>query len=79
MAFLTVLHQLTKPKIAQFIIATHSPILLTFPGAQILSLDGGYLHPVTYQETDHFRVTRDFLNAPERFHRYLFADDEEDA
>ena len=78
MAFLTVLHQLTKPKIAQFIIATHSPILLTFPGAQILSLDGGYLHPVTYQETDHFRVTRDFLNAPERFHRYLFAEDEDD-
>jgi predicted ATPase len=76
LAFLKVLHDLSKPRIAQFIIATHSPILLTFPEAQILSLDGGYVHPVTYKDTDHYRITRDFLNAPERFYRYLFEDED---
>lgn len=79
LAFLSVLHDLTRAKVAQFVIATHSPMLLTFPGAQILSLDRGYVHPVSYQETDHFRITRDFLNAPERFHRYLFEDEDEEA
>jgi predicted ATPase len=76
-AFLRLLHELTAQKVAQFLIATHSPILLTFPGATILSLDGGEIRPVTYPETDHFRVTRDFLNAPERFYRHLFRDEGE--
>lgn len=71
LAFLHVLHDLTAQKIAQFVIATHSPILLTFPGATIFSLDGGQIRPVTYQETDHFQITRDFLNAPERYYRHL--------
>jgi predicted ATPase len=50
--------------IAQFVIATHSPMLLTFPGATSFSLDAEQIRPVTYQETDHFQITRDFLNAP---------------
>jgi predicted ATPase len=74
LAFLTILHELTAKKVAQFIIATHSPMLLTFPGATILSLDGGEIRSVNYQETDHYRVTKDFLNAPERFYRHLFED-----
>jgi predicted ATPase len=41
LAFLRVLHDLTAQKIAQFVIATHSPMLLTFPGATIFSLDAG--------------------------------------
>jgi predicted ATPase len=76
LAFLTILHELTVKKVAQFIIATHSPMLLTFPGATILTLDGGEIRSVTYQETDHYRVTKDFLNAPERFYRHLFDDRE---
>jgi predicted ATPase len=75
LAFLAILQELTAKKVAQFVIATHSPMLLTFPGATILSLDRGEIRSVTYQETDHFRVTRDFLNAPERFYRHLFDDD----
>jgi predicted ATPase len=75
LAFLTILHELTAKKVAQFVIATHSPMLLTFPGATILSLDGGAICSVTYQETDHYRVTKDFLNAPERFYRHLFTED----
>jgi predicted ATPase len=75
LAFLTILHELTAKKVAQFVIATHSPMLLTFPGATILNLDGGEIRSVTYQETDHYRVTKDFLNAPERFYRHLFEDE----
>lgn len=46
---------------AQFIIATHSPILLACPGATLLSFDGPAIAPVRYEETDHYRVYRDFL------------------
>lgn len=44
--------------------------------AQILSLDGGYIHPVKYEDTDHYCIMRDFLNAPERFYRYLFEEED---
>ena len=79
LAFLRILHALTERRVAQFIIATHSPMLLTFPGAQILSLVGGYIHPVKYDETDHYCIMRDFLNAPDRFYRYLFEEEGEDS
>jgi predicted ATPase len=79
LAFLGILHDLTTAGVAQFIIATHSPILLAFPGAVILSFDGGTPTPVAYRDTDHFRVTRDFLEAPERFFRYLLDTDANEA
>jgi predicted ATPase len=56
---------------AQFIIATHSPILLAFPGARILSFDGGEVHEAAYESLEHVALTREFLNAPERFLRHL--------
>ena len=56
---------------AQFIIATHSPILLAFPGARILSFDAGTVRPADYDSLEHVALTRDFLNAPERFLRHL--------
>jgi predicted ATPase len=74
LAFLRILHELTAQKIAQFIVATHSPMLLTFPNATIWSLDAEEIRTVTYQETDHFQITRDFLNAPERYYRHLLED-----
>lgn len=52
---------------AQFIIATHSPILLAFPGARIYTFDRAPVQPVEYEALDHVRLTRDFLNAPERY------------
>ena len=52
---------------AQFIIATHSPLLLAFPDAQIYSFDRIPVHAVAYEELDHVRITRDFLNAPNRY------------
>lgn len=47
---------------AQFIIATHSPILLGIPGAEILSFDGGEVHPCEYEETESYQVTEMFIN-----------------
>ena len=56
---------------AQFIIATHSPIVLAFPGAQIYSFDFTPVKLVAYEDLDHVRVTRDFLNAPDRYLRQI--------
>jgi predicted ATPase len=56
---------------AQFVVATHSPILLAFPGARIWSFDELPVAEVEYGALAHVRLTRDFLNAPERFLRHL--------
>lgn len=61
MAALTAIHDLVK-RDSQFIIATHSPILLAYPRAKILKLDETGIHEVAYEETEHFSVTRQFLN-----------------
>jgi predicted ATPase len=74
LAFLAILHELTQQGAAQFVIATHSPMLLAFPGATVLSLDGGTLRAVEWHETEHVQLTRDFLNAPARYFRELFND-----
>ena len=46
---------------SQFIIATHSPIVMGIEGAQVLSFDNGHVHEVDWRETDAVRVTRDYL------------------
>lgn len=51
---------------SQLIIATHSPILMTFPGAEIFQLTGEGIQSVPYQQTEHFQVTKQFLNHPEK-------------
>ena len=56
---------------AQFIIATHSPMLLAFPQATIYSFDRLPLEAVNYDELEHVVLTRDFLHAPERYLRAL--------
>ncbi len=55
------IHRLAKQG-AQFLIVSHSPILLGMPGAGILSFDEGQLHSVTYEETDSYQVTEMFIN-----------------
>lgn len=55
----------------QFIIATHSPILMAYPGATILSFDDPPVHPIPYSELEHVNLTRDFLNNPAAFLRHL--------
>ena len=56
---------------AQFIVATHSPILLAFPGARIYSFDRLPIEAVAYGDLDHVALTRAFLNDPETFLRRL--------
>ena len=56
---------------SQFIIVTHSPILLGLSGAEILSFDEGRIHPCTYEETDSYQVTSMFVNHREQILRRL--------
>jgi predicted ATPase len=72
LSFLKIIHDLEAPGHAQFLIATHSPIILSYPGAVLLGLDGERIEEISYRESQHYRVTRDFLNAPERYFKHLF-------
>jgi len=56
---------------SQFIIATHSAILLTFPGAQILSFDGDALRPTSLEDTSHFQITKGILKNPAVYWKHL--------
>lgn len=56
---------------AQFLIATHSPILLGLPGAEILSFDDGRIHLCAYEETESYQVTKLFLNNREQLLRRM--------
>jgi predicted ATPase len=78
LSFLKIIHDLEKPGHAQFLISTHSPIILSYPGAVLFSLDGDTIREIGYRETEHYQVTRDFLNAPERYFRHLFATEEDE-
>ncbi len=57
---------------SQFIIATHSPILMAFPGAEILKLSENGIEKTEYTETEHYRITKDFLDCPERMMKIMF-------
>lgn len=72
LSFLKILHDLEKSGHAQFLISSHSPIILSYPGAILYSLDGDAIEEVDYHETEHYLITKDFLNSPERFFKYLF-------
>jgi len=74
LSFLIILHDLLKDDLDnQFLIATHSPILLACPGAQILSFDGGHIHEITYRESQPFQLVSRFVAAPERYLNALFS------
>jgi predicted ATPase len=77
MRFLGHLHALASRGRSQFIIATHSPILLAYPDALIYELNDEGMNAVQYEETDHYRLTRDFLLHRERFFRELLKEDPE--
>jgi predicted ATPase len=72
LALLAIIHELCEDKKTQFIIATHSPILLAYPNAQILSCDGDELREIAYEETDHYQITKNFLNNPKQYFKNLF-------
>ena len=74
LAALSAIDGLVKQE-CQFIIATHSPILLAYPRAKILLCDGSGISEVAYQDTEHYAITRDFLNHHERRLQQLLDDE----
>ncbi|HEX2282211.1 MAG TPA: hypothetical protein VHG52_10685, partial [Thermomicrobiales bacterium] len=68
---LALLREMTGAGESQFIIATHSPLLMAFPGATIYSLDDGTPRRVAWCDLEHVTLTRDFLNDPDTFLRRL--------
>ena len=56
---------------SQFIIATHSPILLALPDAAILSFDRGEIRAASYETLEHVQIMRSFLDDPEAYLRHL--------
>lgn len=71
---LTLLDQVEKAGNAQIIMATHSPILMSFPRADLLEIKDDALVPTEYRNTAHFRMMARFVSDPEEFHRRLFAE-----
>ena len=68
LAFLVLLDELVNSR-SQLIIATHSPIIMAYPDAQIFHLNDNGIDPIAYDDTEHVRITRDFLKNPELFLR----------
>jgi len=75
LALITMINDMVAQE-SQFIIATHSPILLALPGALIYSCDRAPIEAVRFEELEHVVLTRDFLNDPEKFLRHLTRDAE---
>lgn len=67
------MHELTEQG-SQFIVATHSPVLLAYPGADIYELSTSGISRTKYEDIEHVKMTRDFLNNPETFIHKLFTD-----
>ncbi len=70
LSLITEIDRLVKNN-SQFIIATHSPILMTFPNAQILEFSDKGIRQVAYSDTEHFKITKGFLENPEKMLHYL--------
>lgn len=77
LALLGRMHQLVRAG-SQFIISTHSPILMAYPDAQIFRLDRSGVDAVQYRDTEHYAVTKAFLQDPDAMLERLFADIDEE-
>lgn len=73
LAILSRIHDLVRDS-SQFIIATHSPILMAYPDSTIYECTADGIAETTYEETEHYQVTRDFLMNRERMLRILLDD-----
>lgn len=70
MSLIVAIDELVKAN-SQFIIATHSPILMAYPNADILEMSETGIHKVNYEETEHYKITKLFIDNPEQMLRYL--------
>lgn len=71
MQLMCIIHDLEESG-SQFLIATHSPIVMSYPGACIYELSDKGIHETEYQNTEHYLITRSFLDNPEKMYKYLF-------
>ncbi|MCZ2260372.1 AAA family ATPase [Sporosarcina sp. G11-34] len=71
LTLLAMLHDMAKQG-ARFLISTHSPILMAYPNADLYEIQDGELTSVSFDEMEHVRLTKDFLDKPERYLRHLF-------
>lgn len=74
MTLLARIHELVNDG-CQFVIATHAPILMAYPNAEIILLSGDGAKPTPYRETEHYTLTKRFLDNPEKMLHYLLNDD----
>ena len=65
--FLKLMRAMDESKKSQVIMATHSPMLMAYPGAKLLRVTAGGLEPTTLEQTDHYRLIRDFILDPHGF------------
>jgi predicted ATPase len=73
LSLMKIIHDLCKNPESQFIIATHSPILLAYPGAEIYSCDEGVFESIEYKQTKHYEITKGFLDNPELYLKHLLS------
>lgn len=78
LALLKIMYDLTKDGDAQFIIATHSPILLGYPDATIFHFDDKGIQEVAYEDTEHYQITSYFLQHREKMLHDLFMEEEDE-
>ncbi len=78
LAFLSLLHRWDRSKTVQLIIATHAPIILSYPHATLYKFDEDGIARTTLEQTEHFRVTRAFLSNPDRYFAELFDENDGD-
>jgi predicted ATPase len=76
--FLALLHDYVR-RGCQFVIATHSPIIMAYPDACIYLLEGDCVREVAYQETEHYQITRGFLSNPKRSLSVLLEEEQEES
>ncbi|MEQ9399209.1 MAG: AAA family ATPase [Longimicrobiales bacterium] len=75
LAFLAMIHEAVSGG-SQFVVATHAPILMAVPGATLLSFDHGTVERASFDGLDSVNLVRDFLNAPVRYLRHVWPDDD---
>ena len=71
LSLIAIISDLCRSGKCQFIIATHSPLLITLPNSQIYEINGDKLEQKKYDETKQFSLYKNYLNAPERYLKYL--------
>lgn len=71
LTLLALLARMVSQGQTQVVMATHSPLMMTFPGARLLSFDGGEVAPIRLEDTQHYSITRGMLECPERYWKHL--------